>query len=139
MFCSQQDKYRFDSERAELPARPVDVELEGTYHLSNSNHLESMLNSSHRSLYNLANLTDNAHTNAYKESTNYVVKRDTVVKRFDLQPSLYLNGKFQNPWPDYKAPTFTNILKLGLSPDKSNVSTKQVRTIVYTILYQYDI
>lgn len=60
-----------------------------------------------------------------------VVKRDTVVNSFDLQPSVFENGKFHNPWPDYKAQTFTSILKLGFSPDKSNVSSKQVTNGCY--------
>ncbi|KAI2810970.1 hypothetical protein BLOT_002140, partial [Blomia tropicalis] len=61
-----------------------------------------------------------------KEHLNpQVVRRDTVVKRFEMQSSRFENGKFHNPWRDYKSPTFTNILKLGLSSDKSNVSPKQ--------------
>lgn len=63
-----------------------------------------------------------------------VVKRDTVVNSFDLQPSVFENGKFVNPWRDYKAPTFTSILKLGFSPDKSKVSSKQVPNYNYLFL-----
>lgn len=134
VFTVYQDKYRFDSERAELPARPVDVELEGTslcVPLANHhglNHSNSMLSSSQRSLCNSVHVSDTiqSFTSAHCENSSQVVKRDTVVKSFDLQPSVFENGKFQNPWRNYKAPTFTNILKLGFSRDKSKVSSKQV-------------
>jgi hypothetical protein len=56
-----------------------------------------------------------------------VVKRDSVVQRFDVQRSLCINGKYQNPWPSWRPPTFTNILKFGLARGKSNIPTKQVR------------
>jgi hypothetical protein len=56
-----------------------------------------------------------------------VVKRDSVVQRFNVQRSLCINGKYQNPWPSWRPPTFTNILRFGLARDKSNIPTKQVR------------
>lgn len=129
-----QDKYRFDSERAEIPSRPVDVELEGTSYLQ-VNHLElnsnSVLSCSERSLCNSVETNSHFGANLGKESCNHVVKRDTVVKRFDLQPSMLVDGKFHNPWCDYKPHSFTNILKLGLSQGKSNVSSKQVISILF--------
>lgn len=54
-----------------------------------------------------------------------VVKRHTVVNRLNLVSSICEGGRFQNPWPNYKLPTFTNILKLGFSHDKSNIPSKK--------------
>lgn len=132
-----QDKYRYDSERADLPARPVDIELDGNslalplvnqhggFSRSSSRKSSSSLEttSRQRPLSPVASLSGDSPTPS-------VVKRDTVVKSFELQPSVFENGKFQNPWRNYKAPTFTSILKLGFSPNKSNISSKQVCLII---------
>lgn len=124
-----QDKYRYDSERAELPSRPVDLELgynPASGVANNSNHHQKR---SHSSLQSYASFDRPLGANANREANNptHTVKRDAIVKSVNLQPSVYINGKFHNPWPNYKMPTFTNILKLGFSHDKSNIPSKQVR------------
>lgn len=60
-----------------------------------------------------------------RESIASTVKRESVVRTFELQHSIWENGRFQNPFPNYKLPTFTNILKLGLSTDRGSVSSKE--------------
>lgn len=58
----------------------------------------------------------------------HIIKRDSVVHpgRVDMQGSLFIDGKFQNPWPSWKPPTFANILKFGVTRNKSKVPPKQV-------------
>lgn len=139
VICSSgKDKHRYDSERAELPSRPVDIELDGNSLLvPSSNHYDlSRTNSRISSVRSLCSTSLDISSpvplspvgsvsGGDSPTPSQVVKRDTVVNSFDLQPSVFENGKFHNPWPDYKAQTFTSILKLGFSPDKSNVSSKQ--------------
>lgn len=134
VICSSgKDKYRHDSERADVPLRPVNSELE--YVSENNNHLK--VNPIHSSRQSMFCTNDFASTSSLcpsysqlsrqNSTASQVVKRNTVVNRLDLEPSLMINGKFQNPWPNYKSPTFTNILKLGISRDKSNVASKKVK------------
>lgn len=138
-----QDKYRYDSERADVPSRPVDAELETPVSPIILNHHDCINRpstaTSQRSLYECSTpetqFSNHLSPTTSKEHLNpQVVRRDTVVKRFEMQSSRFENGKFHNPWRDYKSPTFTNILKLGLSSDKSNVSPKQV-FISFIIVY----
>lgn len=121
-----------------MPTRPIDVELEGgptgvgsispNLLSVNSVHSElslSILNSSNRSVCS----TSIDQNSVYREAS--CVPRESVVKRFELQPSIFNNGKFQNPWPHYKPPTITSILRLGFSPDKSKVPSKaELNTIL---------
>lgn len=127
-----QDKYHYDSERAEVPTRTVDAELEGTSLLQPSLGSDRNLHSSQISFTSsLANVNHSDHLQVHSPTpTNHnhtnCVPRNSVVKRYTMTPSLFVNGKFQNPWPNYKPPTFTSILKLGFSSDKSVSSTKHV-------------
>lgn len=122
-----------------MPARPVDVELEGggasgasstspnllSVNSVHSDLSQSILNSSNRSICS----TSIDQNSIYRETS--CVPRESVVKRFELQPSIFANGKFQNPWPHYKPPTISSILRLGFSPDKSRVPSKtELNTIM---------
>ncbi|XP_077496800.1 N-acyl-phosphatidylethanolamine-hydrolyzing phospholipase D-like isoform X1 [Amblyomma americanum] len=65
------------------------------------------------------------------------IKRNTLLHpegRADLQRSVCVNGRFQNPWPTWRPPTVTNIFKFGLSRDNSNVPPKQELDLVLPIL-----
>ncbi|KAH7642714.1 N-acyl-phosphatidylethanolamine-hydrolyzing phospholipase D [Dermatophagoides farinae] len=139
VICSSgKDKYRHDSERANIPIRPVNSELEYVpeSNNNNNNHLKvnNPIHASRQSMYctndliaSTSSLCPSHHSQLSRQNstTSQVVKRHTVVNRLDLESSMMIGGKFQNPWPNYRSPTFTNILKLGLSRDKSNVASKK--------------
>ena len=121
-----QDKYTYDSERADVPVRVVDYDLE-----TNSAYNSGQWVSGGRSVSEISSLTasDGGDRGSLPSDGDLspVVKRDSVGQRFDVQRSLCVNGKYQKPWPTWRPPTFTNILKFGLTRDKSNIPTKQVR------------
>ncbi|XP_054168659.1 N-acyl-phosphatidylethanolamine-hydrolyzing phospholipase D-like [Oppia nitens] len=97
LICSSgKDKYTFDSERAILPIRSVDLQ---TIETPAEDHESS--------------------------SSSSVVKRDSVVRRLDVHHSVRVDGRFRNPWTTWTPPSFANILKFGLARDRSRVPPKE--------------
>ncbi|KAH7975732.1 hypothetical protein HPB52_004652 [Rhipicephalus sanguineus] len=67
----------------------------------------------------------------------HTIKRNTLLHpegQANLQRSVCVNGRFQNPWPTWRPPTVTNIFKFGLSRDNSNVPPKQELDLVLPVL-----
>ncbi|XP_037271115.2 N-acyl-phosphatidylethanolamine-hydrolyzing phospholipase D isoform X2 [Rhipicephalus microplus] len=67
----------------------------------------------------------------------HTIKRNTLLHpegQVNLQRSVCVNGRFQNPWPTWRPPTVTNIFKFGLSRDNSNVPPKQELDLVLPVL-----
>lgn len=122
LICSSgKDKFTFDSEHADVPVRSVDRELNSRYLPRSASDLSSR-----------ASHSDHASSLGSDGESSPVCKRDSVVHpgydvKSDLQRSLCIDGRFQNPWPTWRPPSFTNILKFGLSKNKSNVPTRAVR------------
>ncbi|XP_054711170.1 uncharacterized protein LOC129220766 [Uloborus diversus] len=67
-----------------------------------------------------------------------LIKRDSVVhpEKVNMQSSLCINGRFQNPWPTWSPPTLTNILKFGISKDNSKVPPKQELDLILPMVKQ---
>ncbi|KPM08456.1 N-acyl-phosphatidylethanolamine-hydrolyzing phospholipase D-like protein [Sarcoptes scabiei] len=115
VICSSgKDKYHHDSERAEIPVRSVNNELEHV----------SPIHASRQSMYSASDFRSSSSTLLSRQNSQ-VVKRHTVVNRMKLESPILIDGKFQNPWINHKVPTFTNILKLGLSNEKRHIPSKK--------------
>jgi hypothetical protein len=50
----------------------------------------------------------------------------------DLQKSKRINGRFTNPWPTWKMPTFYNLIKFLYEKNNSSIPSKE--EVVFTIL-----
>lgn len=101
-----QDKFTYDSERADIPLRSIDYEPSIVSGCNSTSEISDLSTSD--------------------GELSPVVKRDSIVNRYAVQKSICINGRFQNPFNTWRPPTFTNILKFGLTKDKSNIPTKQV-------------
>ena len=66
------------------------------------------------------------------------LKRASIVRsaKVEMTRPLIVNGRFANPWDTWAPIRFTNILKFGLTKDKSNIPSKEVslNRIFYSIL-----
>lgn len=122
MICSEgNDKYTYDCEQHIQPPLKR-LELNG----------EALRSASALSLISASDQASTPSDGEYSP----MVKRESFVHpgKVELQRSLCINGRFHNPWPNWRPPTVTNILKFGLSKDKSNVPSKQELDLVLPIL-----
>lgn len=122
MICSAgHDKYTYDCE----PHTPVPLK-----------HFE-LSDDTFRSASDISSLSACDQISLRSDVEYYpVIKRNSLVHpgKIELQRSLCVNGRFQNPWPTWRPPTITNILKFGLSKNKSNIPTKQELDLVLPIV-----
>ncbi|XP_035207769.1 N-acyl-phosphatidylethanolamine-hydrolyzing phospholipase D-like [Stegodyphus dumicola] len=134
MICSEGfDKYTYDCHRHDIPARSVGLELEASAFNEEANVRNVTLPSKPT--------LPGKKTSILKKTVSSkcpLIKRDSVVHpgRIDMQRSLCIGGRFQNPWPTWRPPTFTNILKFGITRDKSKVPPKQELELVLPIVKQ---
>ncbi|XP_076369531.1 N-acyl-phosphatidylethanolamine-hydrolyzing phospholipase D-like isoform X1 [Tachypleus tridentatus] len=107
------DKFTYDSDNAYGRSQLLDFDVDNDHAIPCTSDVSSLSISDHISV-------------ASDGETSPTIKRNSVVHpgRVDLQRSLCINGRFQNPWPTWRPPTITNILKFGLSKDKSNIPSK---------------
>ncbi|GFQ87003.1 n-acyl-phosphatidylethanolamine-hydrolyzing phospholipase D [Trichonephila clavata] len=126
------DKYTYDCHRLDIPTRSIGLEFEESSLAERNNAPKNLL----------PTIPSVKQTSILKKKTvsikNPLVKRDSVVHpgRIDMQQSLCIAGRFQNPWPTWRPPTFTNILKFGLSKSNSKVPPKQELDLVLPIVKQ---
>lgn len=126
MICSEGfDKYTFDCHKNVTPSRSIGHEVK-KIHFENEN--ETLTSPVNRTLTTKPPAVKQTSILKKVKSSSLLVKRDSVVHpgRVDMQRSLCIAGRFQNPWPTWRPPTFTNLLKFGISRDKSKVPPKQV-------------
>ncbi|XP_042898871.1 N-acyl-phosphatidylethanolamine-hydrolyzing phospholipase D isoform X2 [Parasteatoda tepidariorum] len=132
MICSEGfDKYTYDCHRSDIPTRTVGFNLD-KFTIPEENTLSK----------NLLPVPKSKHTSILKKTSSTkslpLVKRDSVVHpgRVDMQRSLCIAGRFQNPWPTWRPPTFANVLKFGITKSNSRVPSKQELELILPIMKQ---
>jgi hypothetical protein len=53
----------------------------------------------------------------------------------EIPKSKRINGRFTNPWPEWKMPSFYNLMKFLFETDHSSVPSKE--KVVFTILLHF--